>query len=155
MTLSFGRLDRGGLSLVWEDRPIVLHGTRCVSAFASSARPVYSVFLTAFVSALPRSPLLFIHRRRRQRLALESIPALVWRSSNRYRCLRTRGREDTQQHHHRAPCHWGTHSDIHTRNGVLSEGDRSPVVIDFGEANIREPRTSDEDRRTEIRIRVT
>ncbi|SJL12484.1 uncharacterized protein ARMOST_15911 [Armillaria ostoyae] len=35
--------------------------------------------------------------------------------------------------------------DIHTRNVVLREGNRSPTIIDFGEANIRQPGTSDED----------
>ncbi|KAK0421912.1 hypothetical protein EV421DRAFT_1684798, partial [Armillaria borealis] len=37
------------------------------------------------------------------------------------------------------------HNDIHTRNVILREGNRSPVIIDFGEANIRQPGTSDED----------
>ncbi|PBK71085.1 hypothetical protein ARMSODRAFT_62827 [Armillaria solidipes] len=37
------------------------------------------------------------------------------------------------------------HSDIHPRNVILREGDRSPVIIDFGEADIRQPGTSDED----------
>ncbi|KAK0421906.1 hypothetical protein EV421DRAFT_2066923 [Armillaria borealis] len=35
------------------------------------------------------------------------------------------------------------HNDIHTRNIVLREGSRSPVIIDFGLANIREPEYSD------------
>ncbi|PBK71140.1 hypothetical protein ARMSODRAFT_1083378 [Armillaria solidipes] len=35
------------------------------------------------------------------------------------------------------------HSDIHTRNIVLREGNWSPVIIDFGLANIREPEYSD------------
>ncbi|PBK79535.1 hypothetical protein ARMGADRAFT_120785 [Armillaria gallica] len=78
--------------------------------------------------------------------------ALVWISSNRVSMSQNK---DIRQHHHRAPCYWGTHNDIHTRNVVMCEGDPSPVVIDFGEANIREPRTSDEDRTTEIRTRVT
>ncbi|PBK88579.1 hypothetical protein ARMGADRAFT_362315 [Armillaria gallica] len=37
------------------------------------------------------------------------------------------------------------HNDIHTRNVFLRESDRSPVIIDFGEANIRQSGTSDED----------
>ncbi|PBK71129.1 hypothetical protein ARMSODRAFT_1017057 [Armillaria solidipes] len=37
------------------------------------------------------------------------------------------------------------HNDIHTSNVVLREGNWSPVIIDFGEANIRQPGTSDED----------
>ncbi|KAK0227475.1 hypothetical protein EDD85DRAFT_958095 [Armillaria nabsnona] len=37
------------------------------------------------------------------------------------------------------------HNVIHTRNVVLREGNQSPVIIDFGEANIRQPGTSDED----------
>ncbi|KAK0235495.1 hypothetical protein EDD85DRAFT_77524 [Armillaria nabsnona] len=36
------------------------------------------------------------------------------------------------------------HNDIHTRNVVLREGNRSPVIIDFG-ANIRNPDYSDEE----------
>ncbi|SJL12464.1 uncharacterized protein ARMOST_15891 [Armillaria ostoyae] len=39
------------------------------------------------------------------------------------------------------------HNDIHTRNVVLREGDRSPVIIDFGD--------SDEDWRTEVQICIT
>ncbi|PBK71146.1 hypothetical protein ARMSODRAFT_1002995 [Armillaria solidipes] len=37
------------------------------------------------------------------------------------------------------------HNDIHTRNIVLREGNRSPVIIDFGLANIRNPDYSDEE----------
>ncbi|KAK0200047.1 hypothetical protein DFS33DRAFT_1278444 [Desarmillaria ectypa] len=38
------------------------------------------------------------------------------------------------------------HNDIHTRNIVLREGDRSPVIVDFGLANIRKPGCSDKER---------
>ncbi|SJL12534.1 uncharacterized protein ARMOST_15962 [Armillaria ostoyae] len=41
-----------------------------------------------------------------------------------------------------------------TRNVVLREGNRSPVIIDFGEANIRQPGANDDDWTT-VRIRVT
>ncbi|KAK0443642.1 hypothetical protein EV421DRAFT_1673856, partial [Armillaria borealis] len=37
------------------------------------------------------------------------------------------------------------HNDIHTRNIVLHEGNRSPVIIDFGEVNIRNPEYNDEE----------
>ncbi|KAK0431069.1 hypothetical protein EV421DRAFT_1929914 [Armillaria borealis] len=39
------------------------------------------------------------------------------------------------------------HGNIHTRNIVLREGSWSPVIIDFGLANIREPEYSNEWRR--------
>ncbi|KAK0235500.1 hypothetical protein EDD85DRAFT_955050 [Armillaria nabsnona] len=37
------------------------------------------------------------------------------------------------------------HNDVHTRNVVLHEGNRSPAIVDFGEANIRNPEYSDEE----------
>ncbi|KAK0421796.1 hypothetical protein EV421DRAFT_1953894 [Armillaria borealis] len=37
------------------------------------------------------------------------------------------------------------HNDIHTGNVVLRDGSRSPVTIDFGQADIREPELSDEE----------
>ncbi len=37
------------------------------------------------------------------------------------------------------------HNDIHVRNVVLRDGNRSPVIIDFGQADIREPELSDEE----------
>ncbi len=43
------------------------------------------------------------------------------------------------------------HGDIHTRNIVLRDGSRSPVIIDFGLANIREPEYSDEEWRRIVR----
>ncbi|PBK71148.1 hypothetical protein ARMSODRAFT_973622 [Armillaria solidipes] len=37
------------------------------------------------------------------------------------------------------------HNDVRTRNIVLREGNRSPVIIDFGEANIRNSQYGDEE----------
>ncbi|KAK0421903.1 hypothetical protein EV421DRAFT_2042953 [Armillaria borealis] len=37
------------------------------------------------------------------------------------------------------------HNDIHIGNVVLREGNRSPVIIDFGQAGIRDPELSDEE----------
>ncbi|SJL12485.1 uncharacterized protein ARMOST_15912 [Armillaria ostoyae] len=37
------------------------------------------------------------------------------------------------------------HNDIRIGNAVLREGNRSPVIIDFGQADIREPELSDEE----------
>ncbi len=37
------------------------------------------------------------------------------------------------------------HNDVHTRNVVLREGNRPSVIIDFGEASIRDPEYSDEE----------
>ncbi len=37
------------------------------------------------------------------------------------------------------------HDDIHIGNVVLLDGNRSLVVIDFGQADIREPELSDEE----------
>ncbi len=37
------------------------------------------------------------------------------------------------------------HNDVHIGNVVLREGNRSPVIIDFGQADIRELETSDEE----------
>ncbi len=36
-------------------------------------------------------------------------------------------------------------NDIHVRNVVLRDGNRSPVFIDFGQADIREPELNDEE----------
>ncbi|PBK81787.1 hypothetical protein ARMGADRAFT_1068481 [Armillaria gallica] len=43
------------------------------------------------------------------------------------------------------------HGDIHTRNIVLRDESWSPVIIDFGLANIREPEYSDEEWRRVVR----
>ncbi|KAK0224974.1 hypothetical protein EDD85DRAFT_216704 [Armillaria nabsnona] len=37
------------------------------------------------------------------------------------------------------------HNDVHIGNVVLREGNRFPVIVDFGQADIREPGTSDEE----------
>ncbi|KAG7441358.1 uncharacterized protein BT62DRAFT_937118 [Guyanagaster necrorhizus] len=42
------------------------------------------------------------------------------------------------------------HRDIHTRNVVVREGNRSAVIIDFGGASIRKAGTSDEDWRMNV-----
>ncbi len=43
------------------------------------------------------------------------------------------------------------HNDIHIGNVILREKSRSPVIIDFGQAGIREPELSDEEWRSAVR----
>ncbi len=37
------------------------------------------------------------------------------------------------------------HNDMHIGNVVLRDGSRSPVIVDFGQADIREPKFGDEE----------
>ncbi|KAK0235528.1 hypothetical protein EDD85DRAFT_955087 [Armillaria nabsnona] len=136
------RLDVGGLHLALQAvEP--QHWACCIPTFAPTARPVHPPSFRRHSSSYhPR--VYYPTTDVAQELVFEYIPGISMAKLKPDVNVSEQGAERISSQVMEALCaieaeNCLLHNDVHVGNVVLRDGSRSPVIIDFGQANIREP----------------